>query len=107
MDGEGPPLSYLLECSGLSLKRFKVANLNKSANIKKEVRKLLVEWAESEAMAIFAEWLEVYGPQLLALSTGELKPEVVELEKPKPLIERQTSFADWRSTRRHWRKRAG
>lgn len=105
MESPIPPLSYLLECSATSLRQFRITNLNKSANIRKEVRKLLEERAECEALAFLAEWLLEYGPQLLALSAGELKPEIVKNEKP-PLIERQTSFNDWRSARR-WRKRAG
>lgn len=105
---EGPvPLAYLLEASQASLRNFRITNLNKSANLRKDIRKLMVEWAEYQALAMFAEWLETYGPQLLALSAGEIKPEVVELEAAKPLIESQTVFADWRSERRRWRKRAG
>lgn len=101
-----PPLKFLLESSRTSLLSFLLAHRNKSANGKKSLRRLMEECVEEEALALLAEWLNEYGEELLALSAGE-KVEVIELDTPKPLIERQATFADWRSSRRHWRKRAG
>jgi hypothetical protein len=105
-----PPFSYLLNCSRTSLQGFWLAHRNKSANSRKALRELMAECVEEEALALLAEWLNAYGEELMALAAGESpkKAEVIELEKPQPLTEpQQIDFSDWRSRRRHFRKRAG
>lgn len=106
MASEPPPISYLLECSQNSLKSFLTAQLNKSANSRKELRAVLDEWVEARAMALLAEWLLVHGAEILTLST-QPQPETPKQEEPKhekPLL---TTYEFWRSEQRHVRRRAG
>jgi hypothetical protein len=64
------PLSYLLECSKKSLQAFLLTQLNKSAERRKEVNRLLDEWVEAEALARLATWFETNGESLVALASS-------------------------------------
>jgi hypothetical protein len=70
MNRPEPPLSYLLDCSKKSLQAFLLNQLNKSAERRKEVNRLLDEWVESEALARLATWFETYGESLVALASS-------------------------------------
>lgn len=70
MNRPEPPFEYLLECSKVSLGNFTLLNLNKAAEARKEVNRLLDEWIESAAMARFAGWIEAHGESLVALASN-------------------------------------
>lgn len=101
-----PPLSYLLECSQVSLRNFRLAKLNKSANIRKELKRLMNDWIEERALELLAGWIEEYGVEILALAPSQPEVEEVKADETKPLTPIR-SYSEWRSERRHWRKRAG
>lgn len=75
------PLEYLLECSKSSLNSFLLAQLNKSANSRKELKEIMSEWIEARALALLAEWLMNHGEELMALAS-----------KPPESQEKQESF---------------
>lgn len=107
MSQSEPPLSYLLECSRTSLQGFCIARRNASANLRKTLIKMLNKWVDEEAEARFSELLLEHGEELFALGSGETKPEVIELETPKPLtLQPPERLINWQGAR-CWRKRAG
>jgi hypothetical protein len=67
-----PPLKYLLECSEPGLHEFLLAQLARAANSRKELREVFEGWVESRALALLAEWLMEYGPQIVTLDTKSL-----------------------------------
>jgi hypothetical protein len=83
-----------------------LAQSNRSALSRKEVRKLLDKWVEEEALALLTEWMLAHGAELIAIA-GKPEPakEVITLaksqEKPPPL-----KYEFWRSAQRHKRRRA-
>jgi hypothetical protein len=68
MDRPVPPLTYLLDCSKLSLQEFWNVQLNDAANRRKDLQRLLPEWIEAAAMALLAEWFFLYGEDLIAIA---------------------------------------
>jgi hypothetical protein len=70
MDRPDPPFEYLLECSKISLGNFTLLHLNKAAEARKAVNRLLDEWIEAAAMARFAGWLEAHGESMVALASA-------------------------------------
>ena len=70
MNAPVPPLQWLLECSKSSLEDFMLTNLARSANRRKEVQGLLMEWVEAAAVAMLAEWFKEHGEELMALASA-------------------------------------
>ncbi len=67
MDNEKvPPLEYLLACSKTSLHSFWLLQMNREANLRKELLALEKEWIEATALALLAEWFRVHGEALMA-----------------------------------------
>jgi hypothetical protein len=91
------PLEYLLECSKSSLNSFLLAQLNKSANSRKEMKDVMAEWIEAWALALFAEWLIVRGEELVALAASSVGT-IVEPELPNErAVETKRKHELWRS----------
>jgi hypothetical protein len=99
MKNELPPLEYLLECSRTSLGSFRYAQLTRAANRRKEIKSIVDEWVEAQALALLANWLETYGDELVALgapaeglrSTGSLPEKIPDLH-PTAHEDRQRIF---------------
>jgi len=52
-----PPLEYLVTASQTSLEAFELAQLNRSANLRKELRDILDEWLQTEVDARVSRWI--------------------------------------------------
>jgi hypothetical protein len=52
-----PPLEYLVTASQASLEAFELAQLNRSANLRKELRDILDEWLQTEVDARVSRWI--------------------------------------------------
>jgi hypothetical protein len=52
-----PPLEYLVTASQASLEAFELAQLNRSANLRKELRDILDEWLQTEIDARISRWI--------------------------------------------------
>ena|SRR5690348_9521157 len=76
-----PPLEYLLDASRTSLKSFHLAQLARAADSRKAIRSILDEWVESAAMALLAEWMELYGEELVLKAAEVIAQEKTEDEK--------------------------
>jgi len=72
-------LEYFLDCSRDSLKTFVLRKLEQSSNSRKQARKFLDEWVADEAMALLAEWFEVYGEKLVALAAARPEAPIEEV----------------------------
>ena len=57
MNTQKDTVGYLLLCSQVSLESFHLGQLNRAANLEKELRQIAREWAEHLALAYFAELL--------------------------------------------------
>src|SRR6202050_1585373 len=55
--GIASPLEYLLTSSEAALETFELARLNKSANLRKELRDVVEEWIEAEIQSRLARWI--------------------------------------------------
>ncbi len=51
------PLEYLVTASQASLEAFELAQLNRSANLRKELRDILDEWLQTEVDARVSRWI--------------------------------------------------
>jgi hypothetical protein len=65
------PLDYLLHCSKSSLESFRLSQLNKSANKDKLAREALNEVVEARALALLANWIELYGEGIVMGEIGK------------------------------------
>ena len=92
-----PPLEYLLDCSRESLRDFRLARLNASANTRRDLRELLDRWIEEAVLALLAEWFETHGEELIirAAESPSLPERTARNEKPQPLTRRPFEF--WRA----------
>lgn len=52
-----PPLEYLVNASQSSLEAFELAQLNRSANLRKELRDILDEWLQTEVDVRVSRWI--------------------------------------------------
>ena len=52
-----PPLEYLVTSSQVALESFELARLNRTANLRKEMREILEEWVQMEVDARLARWI--------------------------------------------------
>lgn len=52
-----PPLQYLRETSDTGLREFLLRKLNEADIRRKEVRDVLEEWVQAEALAMLSEWI--------------------------------------------------
>ena len=55
--GIASPLEYLVTSSEAALETFELARLNKSANLRKELRDVVEEWIEAEIQSRLARWI--------------------------------------------------
>ncbi len=55
--GIAPLLEYLVTSSEAALETFELARLNKSANLRKELRDVVEEWIEAEIQSRLARWI--------------------------------------------------
>ncbi len=55
--GIASPLEYLLTSSEAALETFELSRLNKSANLRKELRDVVEEWIEAEIQSRLARWI--------------------------------------------------
>ena len=55
--GIASTLEYLLTSSEAALETFELARLNKSANLRKELRDVVEEWIEAEIQSRLARWI--------------------------------------------------
>jgi hypothetical protein len=55
-----PPIDFLLVCSGMSLQDCELAHLNRAANVRKTLIRLLDELVEAEGEALLARRLIDY-----------------------------------------------
>src|ERR1700683_1291470 len=83
MKSDVPPLKYLLECSEISLKSFRLAQLTNAADASKDLRRVLDDWIEARALVLLAQWFEQYGAELVALAGAP----AAELGSTAPLQE--------------------
>jgi hypothetical protein len=60
-----PPFEFLFSCSKTSLQNFRLAELNKANDRTKMMRRDFEEAVEAQALALLAEWLDLYGEQLM------------------------------------------
>ena len=79
-------MKYLFECSKTSLQSFMLAQLNRSANCHKDLRKVFRECVEAEALALLAEWLDLHGEEMMALAVAPPAPKESTDENPKPRV---------------------
>jgi hypothetical protein len=92
-----PPLQYLLEASKQSLQGFLLAQLNKSANSRKEMKDVMTEWIEARALALLAEWFIEHGEELVALAAS---PSVCRAETT---TQNERALEDKKRRREFWR----
>jgi hypothetical protein len=55
--GIASPLEYLVTSSEAALETFELGRLNKSANLRKELRDVVEEWIEAEIQSRLARWI--------------------------------------------------
>jgi len=55
--GIASPLEYLVTSSEAALETFELARLNKTANLRKELRDVVEEWIEAEIQSRLARWI--------------------------------------------------
>ena len=60
MNSRKDTVSYLLLCSQVSLESFHLSQLNRAANLEKELREIARDWAEHLALAFLAELLRFH-----------------------------------------------
>lgn len=103
-----PPVKYLLESSDERLRDFMLARLAKSANLRKDIKKLLDDCIEQRAEALLAQWLLEHGAEIAALEAPPLREEPQKiLEQPareKPRRLNAFVYQHWRSEQRHARR---
>lgn len=83
-------VNYLLTCSDISRDAFMLAQLDKAAQLRKEVRQLLDRWIEAEAYAMLgdlfreAKYTTVAGPESLTVSISDILNDARRQLKPAP-----------------------
>lgn len=65
-------VSYLLTCSDLSRDSFILAKLDQSAQLRKEVARLLNEWIEAEALAMLGDMIREAKRTTVAVESAPL-----------------------------------
>jgi hypothetical protein len=102
------PVKYLLESSRESLRNLRMQELNRSANLNKQLKAVLSEWIETRATAIFLEWLSEHGEEIVLTATEpeSLTGQVSENES-RPSVAKPFRYEVWRSQQRRERRKAG
>lgn len=59
-------LSYMLDCPKPSLASFRFSQLNRSVLKEKIAREAINEAVQARALALLAEWIELYGEAIVA-----------------------------------------
>jgi hypothetical protein len=101
--GTAPPLEYLVTSSQAALETFELSRLNKSANLRKELRDVVEEWIEAEIQSRLARWiLECRRTQDAASDMGlsELSaplPVRARAEKRLPLFDDPQNLKEFQS----------
>jgi hypothetical protein len=99
------PAEYLLKSSRSTATRMQLEKLNLSANLNKQLKKVLSEWIDARATEIFITWMIENGERLILLAA---EPETErKYDEPRPVIAPPQRYEFWRSQQRHERRKAG
>jgi len=110
---EPPPIAWLLERSKSRLYEFRLKQLNKAANSRKELLSVAQQWVEERALELLTTWLIEYGEELIVLASEPRKsPQEIREEEKKPdalPVAKPKRFEFWRHGERRFtsRRRAG
>lgn len=70
MKPKTPPLEYLMNCSREGLQSFRLAQLARDANCRKEIKEILEDWLESKALSLLSEWFDKHREELIDLAAN-------------------------------------
>ena len=80
------PVAYLLETSDVGLQNALMQRLAAASIKRKELREILDEWVQEEAVALLFKWFLRHGDEIAALLTAP--PTLPALPEAKPGPER-------------------
>lgn len=78
------PVAYLLETSDVGLQNALMQRLAAASVKRKELREILDEWVQEEAVALLFKWFLRHGDEIAALLTSPPTLKALSESKPGP-----------------------